>query len=288
LQSIGIRKIRHFEGSETQTFTYELNMTTQMPKGFGLGNKNGYKHGKSRTPEYVLFHGAKGRAKKQGVEFSIGLEDIVIPEKCPILGIPLFPNHTGKAKPGPNSPTLDRRDNDQGYTKANTWVVSFRANSLKSDATVAELRAMARNVQVGKLVYLASPYTHKNPAMCEARFVEAVLCCGWMMTHQKDTYFYSPIAHTHPVALRVKLPIEWQFWAAFDECVLSRCSEIWILCSPGWTKSTGVKAERLLAEKFGLPIRFVIVHPENPADSEQRYEVTDVEPEDNYVAQYFS
>jgi len=139
-----------------------------------------------------------------------------------------------------------------------------------------------------KLVYLASPYTHDNFAVREARFLEIVFCCGWMMNHTQDTYFYSPIAHTHPIAIRCKLPGEWQFWANFDECLVARCNELWILCVPGWTKSTGVKAERKLAEKFGLPIRFVILHPEHPTESNLRYEVTDTEPEDNYVAQHFS
>jgi hypothetical protein len=144
------------------------------------------------------------------------------------------------------------------------------------------------NPQFGKLVYLASPYTHKNPAICEARFLEAVFCCGWLMVHTKDTYFYSPIAHTHPIAVRVKLPIEWEFWANFDECILSRCSELWVLTAPGWSRSTGVTAEIKIAEKLNLPVRYVIVHPEHAADSDLRYEITDVRPEDNYTPTFFS
>jgi len=269
--------------------------------GFRTGNNRGFKHGKSRTLEYSLFHGAKGRAKDQGIEFSLSLDDIVIPEKCPILGIPLFPNNTGKAKPGPNSPTVDRVDNSKGYTKENYWIISFRANTLKSDATIQELRALAAGVrkrlmytnfpfQKGKLVYIASPFTHNNPAIREARFVEAVICNGWFLDRYKDrdTFFYSPIAHAHTIALRSELPHEWQFWAAFDECFLSKCDELWVLTVPGWKRSTGVVAERKIAEKYGLPIRFIILHPEQPTESDLRYEVVDTEPEDTYVPQYFS
>ena len=50
----------------------------------------------------------------------------------------------------------------------------------------------------------------------------------------------------------------------------------------------GLKAERKLAEKFGIPVRFVLLHPEQPEDSPLRYETVDSEPEDPYVAQYFS
>ena len=110
---------------------------------------------------------------------------------------------------------------------------------------------------VGKLVYLASPYTHENPDILIQRFHEAVDCCGWLMNNVKNTCFYSPIAHTHPIALRCQLPIFWEFWKQFDECMLSRCSEIWVLKIDGWDKSTGVKAELEIARKFGLPVVFI-------------------------------
>lgn len=142
--------------------------------------------------------------------------------------------------------------------------------------------------EAGRLIYLASPYTHPNFAVREARFVEACFFNGWVMNHQRHIYFYSPIVHCHPISRRCTLPGEWEFWAEFDECLISRCQELWILCLPGWTKSTGVKAERKLAEKFGIPVRFVLLHPEQPEDSPLRYETVDSEPEDPYVAQYFS
>lgn len=126
----------------------------------------------------------------------------------------------------------------------------------------------------GKLVYMASPYTHKDKGMLISRFDAVVDCCGWFMNNVKDCYFYSPIAHTHPIAERCTLPIQWQFWADFDECILSRCNEIWILTIPGFSVSTGVKAERKIAERFGLPIRFII------PQAEGHYTVSDTEPED--------
>lgn len=126
----------------------------------------------------------------------------------------------------------------------------------------------------GKLIYLASPYTHKDKAMWTVRFHKVVDCCGWMMNNHRDKYFYSPIAHTHPIAERCTLPIEWEFWANFDECILSRCSEMWILTIPGFSVSTGVKAERKIAERFGLPVRFII------PQADGTYTVSDTEPED--------
>jgi hypothetical protein len=127
----------------------------------------------------------------------------------------------------------------------------------------------------GQLVYLASPYTHKDKSKWTERFHAAVDCMGWLMNNIKNgQYFYSPIAHTHPIAERCTLPIEWEFWAHFDECILSRCSEMWILTIPGFTISTGVKAEREICKKFGVPVRFVI------PQADGTYAVTDTEPED--------
>ena len=79
---------------------------------------------------------AKQRAGKKGLDFNIDVEDIIIPEKCPYLGITIFKTG-GKAKN--NSPSLDRIDPTKGYIKGNVEVISWRANSLKKDASSNEL-----------------------------------------------------------------------------------------------------------------------------------------------------
>lgn len=89
-----------------------------------------------KSLEKSMFYRAKKRAENKKIEFSICLEDIVIPEKCPILGIDLLKTVTGKKE---NSPSLDRKDSSVGYTKDNIVVVSNRANRIKSDATVDEI-----------------------------------------------------------------------------------------------------------------------------------------------------
>jgi hypothetical protein len=125
----------------------------------------------------------------------------------------------------------------------------------------------------GKMVYLASPYSHPDKTVEEERFIAACKACGWLMNNVKDvTMFYSPIAHTHPISVHCTLPGHWQFWSAADETMLSRCNAIWVLCIPGFTKSTGVNAERKIAAKFGLEVRFMI-----PA-ADGTYLVTEAEP----------
>lgn len=79
----------------------------------------------------------KYTALKRGLEFSIDRKDFLIPEVCPVLGIRLDRSSRD------HTPSLDRRDNSIGYTKENTIVVSWRANRIKSDASIAELRKLA-------------------------------------------------------------------------------------------------------------------------------------------------
>ena len=87
-----------------------------------------------------MFCGIKKRAKLKGFEFSLTLDDIPqIPDTCPVLGIPIIPND-GISSPTDNSPSIDRIDSKKGYVKGNIRIISNRANRIKSDATVDELR----------------------------------------------------------------------------------------------------------------------------------------------------
>jgi len=100
------------------------------------------KHGKCRTAQYSMWMMAKVRAKKKGIEFNIELDDVVIPERCPMLRIPL---RESAKKLDDNSPTLDRRDGTKGYVKGNIRVISYKANRSKSNLTLEEMKLMVEN-----------------------------------------------------------------------------------------------------------------------------------------------
>lgn len=86
-----------------------------------------------------IFKNAQSRSKKSEIEFSITEEDIVLPEYCPILKIKLQENNFS-AKP--NSYSIDRIDNSKGYIKGNIQIISHRANQIKNDATIEELKLL--------------------------------------------------------------------------------------------------------------------------------------------------
>jgi len=108
------------------------------------------------------------------------------------------------------------------------------------------------------MIYLASPYSHENPAVKEERFHAACACAAEMM--RSGMHVFSPIAHTHPIAAH-GLPGDWAYWQTYDRAMLSRCDELVVLCLPGWKESTGVQAEIKIARELGIPVRFA-----NPAD----------------------
>jgi len=100
-------------------------------------------HGKTNTKEFELWYSAKERAVKNGIPFDIELEDIVIPSKCPVLGIPIH-THGIDGIRNQNSPSLDKFYPEKGYVKGNIQVISWRANRIKSDGTPEEWMKIAK------------------------------------------------------------------------------------------------------------------------------------------------
>jgi hypothetical protein len=102
--------------------------------------KNHPEYWKKYVPsaEYIMHAAAKSRAKKKGIDFNLELSDVIIPEFCPVFGVPLE-KAKGKSATRDNSPSLDRIHPEKGYVKGNVWVISNKANTIKSNATIEEL-----------------------------------------------------------------------------------------------------------------------------------------------------
>lgn len=92
---------------------------------------------------------AMKRAKKQGVPFSLCPEDLIIPDRCPVLGIPIV---FGRGRGSPNSPSVDRLVPSLGYVPGNVRVISNRANTLKGNAALWEVQAVVQYMQENQSV----------------------------------------------------------------------------------------------------------------------------------------
>lgn len=97
-----------------------------------------------KDPRKVMLVHARSRAKKAGLDFNIDYEDVIVPEFCPLLNIPIFVTDVSV---GANSPTIDRIVCDKGYIKGNVWVISHKANSAKNNLTLNELELLTKNLK---------------------------------------------------------------------------------------------------------------------------------------------
>jgi len=90
----------------------------------------------------MMLRSARKRAKQKRLPFTLTLADIILPERCPILGFTLE-----LAGPDPSkSPSLDRIVPARGYVPGNIAIISFRANKIKASAGSAdEMAAIARD-----------------------------------------------------------------------------------------------------------------------------------------------
>ena len=98
----------------------------------------------------AMINNARQRAQTKNLQFDIDHDYIrsIVPVVCPIFGIPLeWSGRRGnKSLPLPNSPSLDRIDPTKGYTKDNVWIISYRANTIKSNASHEELKLVTEAV----------------------------------------------------------------------------------------------------------------------------------------------
>lgn len=105
--------------------------------------------------------------------------------------------------------------------------------------------------------YLASPYTHPDPAVKAQRFHEACRVAGDLMKAGK--LVFSPIAHSHVIEQHFAdgKAEGMSFWLEQDFALLRHASRLLVLRLPGWEQSKGVKAEIEAAEAIGIPVHYL-------------------------------
>ena len=104
------------------------------------------------------------------------------------------------------------------------------------------------------MIYMASPYSHPNPAIREQRFHDACRAAASLI--QSGQTVFSPIMFGHPLCGHC-LPTEWGFWEVQDRAHLERCDEVVVLMLAGWRRSAGVAAEIRIARALGKPVRYL-------------------------------
>lgn len=102
-----------------------------------------YRH---ENPLRYLVNSARARANRLGIPFDLTIEDLQpAPQFCPALGLELVYGAQGKRLD--SCATLDRVRPALGYVRGNVRIISWRANRLKSDSNLDELKAIASYVE---------------------------------------------------------------------------------------------------------------------------------------------
>jgi len=145
-------KLFNFNGGQAHYNRTKHHYCSRSCQGNGnnivLGNNLHGLAGKrdKKDKRYTIWCGVKKRAKKNGIEFNLDVCDIpMIPEYCPILGIKIIANKL--SGPIDSSPSLDRINPKIGYIKGNIRIISNRANRIKADATLEELKLVLKDSQ---------------------------------------------------------------------------------------------------------------------------------------------
>jgi hypothetical protein len=106
-----------------------------------------------------------------------------------------------------------------------------------------------------KIAYLATPYSDKDPLVKEERFQKVNRVAAKLI--ERGEIIFSPISHTHPIAMVGNLPGEWEYWDEFDRAYLDCCYKLYVLMLEGWKESKGTEAEIEIAKELGLEIEYL-------------------------------
>lgn len=119
------------------------------------------------SPGRSLWDRALKRAKSRAVSFSLPRGSLIVPRTCPVLGIAIELRRSRAAC----SPSLDRIIPRDGYVPGNVRVISDRANRLKGDRNLAQLRHLAQSGPVSLRADYAmiATYVEREELLAEIR-----------------------------------------------------------------------------------------------------------------------
>jgi len=106
-----------------------------------------------------------------------------------------------------------------------------------------------------RLCYLATPYS-KYPNGIEAAFRMAAKTAARLL--QAGARCYSPIAHTHPIAIYGQIdPLAHDIWLPFDSAMMDAADVLVVAMLPTWRDSYGIRHEIDTFAAAGKPVFYL-------------------------------
>lgn len=104
-----------------------------------------------------------------------------------------------------------------------------------------------------RLCYLATPYSKYKGGDLVSAFEDAAALAAELLA--AAVRVYSPIAHTHPLAMHGNLdPLDHSIWLPFDEAMMDAADCLIVAHMDGWDSSFGIAHEVEFFTKAGKPI----------------------------------
>lgn len=111
---------------------------------------------------------------------------------------------------------------------------------------------MSEPLDTARLIYVAAPFNHADPAVVRARMTTFDSTIAWLIRDRRALPV-SPLLLV-PIVERENLPSDWAFWQHYSRRLLGRCDELAILPFPDYEQSEGLRAEVEFAKSLALPI----------------------------------
>jgi len=93
------------------------------------------------SAEYKIWIRVKSRAKLKNLEFNLEISDIIIPQVCPVFNVPFDKESFDY------TPSVDRIDPKKGYVKDNIKIISNKANRIKNNADIKEIKLVLKYLE---------------------------------------------------------------------------------------------------------------------------------------------
>lgn len=114
-----------------------------MSKESNIIATNKYREKNKTNPQFIareMCYRSRLRAKQLDIEFNLDADYVLsiwpIENRCPVFGSVFVKDIKSDCA------SLDRVDNTKGYIKGNVRVISWKANSLKSNGLLHEFKAV--------------------------------------------------------------------------------------------------------------------------------------------------
>ena len=104
-------------------------------------------------------------------------------------------------------------------------------------------------------IFVASPYSHYDERVVEARAHEADIYVGELTRQGKVCY--SAISAMHHLLKVCELPGTWEYWHMHCDRMMHHADEVHVLCLDGWEESVGLKNEIEIAKELNKKITYV-------------------------------